>query len=88
MEKGDYVYRMTYQEARELASDAFRHFYHNNREDDNLFAHDNLYRRRWASREEADRLHYSVGVFLFDRECEERLLVYNELVSRLMSGLK
>jgi len=74
---------MTYAEAQELASDAFRYFFHGNRDDDNLFAYGNLYRMRWFTKLTAGRVHYEVGLFLFDREFEHRLSVYRELVAYL-----
>ena len=76
--------RMEYTEARHLAIHAFRHFYYGNRDEDNLFAHDNLYRMHWYdTHREADKLHYDVGVFLFEREFENRLATHTALVSYL-----
>jgi len=72
---------MDSESAKDLASDAIRYFFHGNREDDNAFAHDNLYRAHRYSHRDAETLHHDTGVLLFEMETSTGLECFNALLN-------
>lgn len=58
-----------------IALSAIRYFFYGNRDDDNPFVKDNLYRLRYVETfNDEHNIHYEVGCWLFDSEAWAKLL--------------